>query len=202
MTTENLYVILRTIVDLKGPAEPTFSIALPAAFTNLKAAKDLAKNLLVGEGYEPDFFRRYEVNDGSKEWKHGDGVIVYGEGSSDDILKVEIQTVPDTIGLEIDSTGRVKAHLFHVLTTIIDYNNDRSGSQRYSIVEGSHTRNELAKKHALRVLLDGSVAKEDFVEYDEYSGDVEGPFGANVIVHAVKENGQNILVSVISDRTQ
>jgi hypothetical protein len=82
---------------------------------------------------------------------------------------------------------------------VIEYDKDRSGSQRYSVVQGTHTQRQLACEDALRVLLDKDVKKEDFVEYDEYKGDGEGPFGADVLVHAVKEGGQNVLISVISD---
>jgi hypothetical protein len=103
------------------------------------------------------------------------------------------------IGLQSDDSGRVIVPLHHVLLVVIDYDKDRSGSQRYSVVEGTHTRRQLACKYALRVLLDKDVKKEDFVEYDEYKMDGEGSFGADVLVHAVKEGGQNMLVYVISD---
>jgi hypothetical protein len=114
-------------------------------------------------------------------------------------VKVEIDTVPNLIGVQADDTGRVKAPLYHVLLVVIEYDKDRSGSQRYSVVEGTHTRRQLACEHALQVLLDEDIKKKDFVEYDEYKGDGKGLFGADVMVHAVKEGGQNILVSVISD---
>lgn len=199
MAIDNLYVVKRTFLDPKNPTEYAVSIALPATFTDLAAAKNEARSLLSKEGYEADFFSKYDVNDGTTSWTHGDGVIVYAEGPSGELWYVEVQTVPDYIGLQADSKGRVKAPLYHVLQSVIDYNNDRSGSQRSSIIEGIHTRLELARKQALRVLLDDSVTKEDFVEYDEYSEDAESPFGADVVVHAVKEGGQNVLVSVISD---
>lgn len=199
MATENLYIVKRTFLDPKAPTEPSISITLPATFTDLKAAKNYARSLLVGEGYDAEFFLVYDLNDGSKKWEHGDGVIVYAKGPSEEEFKVEIETAPDSIGLEADSTGKIKAPLYHVLQTIIEYDNDRSGSQRYTVIEGSHTRRELARNQAVRVLLDENVTKEDFVEYDEYSDDTEGPFGGDVVVHAVKESGQNILVSVISD---
>ena len=112
---------------------------------------------------------------------------------------MEIDTVPDLIGLQADDTGRVKTPLHHVLLVVIEYDKDRSGSQRYSVVEGTHTQRHLALEHALRVLLDEDMEKKDFVEYDEYKGDGKGLFGADVMVHAVKEGGQNMLVSVISD---
>jgi len=200
MTTESLYVVKRTFVDPKNPAEPTFNVALPATFTDLKAAKNEARATLIKEGYDPDFFSEYDVNDNSKEWKHGDGVVVYAQGPADELFKVEINTVPKSFEPQADSTGRVQTPLYHVLQTIIEYDSDRSGSQRYSIVEGTYTSSEIAQEEGLRVLLDGNVTKEDFVEYNEYLDGAEGPFGADVIIHAVKEGGQNVLVSVISNR--
>lgn len=199
MTTDNLYVVKRTVFNPKSPTEPTIDIALPATFTDLKAAKIKARTVLAEEGYEKEYFSIYDLNDDSKEWKYGDGVIVYAEGLAKEVLKVEIDTVPDTLGLQADSTGCVKAPLYHVLQTIIEYNNDRSGSQRYSIIEGTHTNPNIARKEALKVLLDNNVTKEDFVVYEEYLGHTEGPYGENVLVHAVKEGGCNLLVSVISD---
>lgn len=198
MAIDNLYVVKKTFVDPKNPAETSFIITLPATFTDLAAAKKEARALLIKEGFETDFFSQYDVNGGSTEWKHGDGVIVYARGPSEELLYVEVNTVPDYIGLQSNSNGRVRAPLYHVLQTIVDYNNDRSGSQRTSIIEGTHTRLELARKQALRVLLDANVKKEDFVEYNEYL-DAESPFGEDVVVHAVKGGGQNVLVAVISD---
>lgn len=199
MAIDNLYVVKRTFIDPKTPNEPTVNIALPATFTDLEAAKNEARTLLSKEGYETDFFSKYDVNDDSAKWTHGDGTIVYAKGPSEELLQVEVDTVPDYIGLQADSRGRVKAPLYHVLQSVIDYNNDRSGFRRTSIVEGIHTRREIARRQAQSVLLDDSVKREDFVEYNEYSDDVESPFGADVVIHAVKEGGQNVLVSVISD---
>jgi hypothetical protein len=115
-------------------------------------------------------------------------------------VKVEIDTTPNATGLPVDATGRVTAPLHHVLLVVIEYDKDRSGAQRYSVVQGTYTRRELACAHALRVLLDEDVKREDFVEYDEYEGDGKGEFGEDVMVHAVKEGGQNVLVLVVSDR--
>lgn len=199
MSTDSLYIVKRTVSKPTTPTEPTVDIALPATFTNLQAAKNEARTLLAKEGYEKESFTTYDVNDGSKEWKHGDGVIVFAKGGAEEVIKVEIDTVPDTLGLQADSTGRVKAPLYHVLQTVIEYNNDRSGCERYSIVQGTHTNPELARKEALRVLLDDDVTEKDFAEYDEYVDDAERPYGDDVVVHAVKEGGQNVLVSVISD---
>ncbi|KAF2258914.1 hypothetical protein CC78DRAFT_438385, partial [Lojkania enalia] len=166
-------------------------------FTDLKAAKEFAKGQLKSEGYDIEFFKTYEVKDPAKTWEYGDGVIVYAVGPSDELFKVELDTISNTHRLQGDQNGRIQEPVYHVLQTIIDYNSDRSGFERYSIVEVTCTSRELARAHALRVLLaDGDVKKEDFVEYDEYADGAEGPFGADVLVHAVKDGGYNVLVSV------
>ncbi|KAF2788871.1 hypothetical protein K505DRAFT_328632 [Melanomma pulvis-pyrius CBS 109.77] len=199
MATENLYVVKRTFVDPKKPTASSFNIELPSTFTDLEAAKEYAKPLLANEGFDTEFFSEYDVKDGSKEWKHDDSIMVYAKGPAGELFKVEIDVVPNLLGLQPDASGRVQQQLYHVLQTDIEYDEDRSGSQRYTIVEGSYATRESAREQALRALLDADVKKEDFVEYDEYADGKEGPFGEDVVVHAVKEGGQNVLVSVISD---
>ncbi|KAF2688464.1 hypothetical protein K458DRAFT_414208 [Lentithecium fluviatile CBS 122367] len=200
MAAENLYIVKRTFLDTNNPGQKEINVALPATFTDLKAAKNEAKNVLTWEGYETEFFSVYDVNDGTKEWKHGDGVIVYAEGPSGERFKVEIDTIPNALGLKAEGAERVQTPLYHVLQTVIEYDMDRSGAQRSNFVQGSFTSVEEAREQALKALLDADMSKEDFVEYDEYSDGTEGPFGQDVVVHAVKEGGQNVLVSVISER--
>ncbi|KAF1839283.1 hypothetical protein BDW02DRAFT_575741 [Decorospora gaudefroyi] len=198
MADESLYIVKRTLLDPKNPAQPLYNTVLPATYTDLKAAKEHAKTALQKEGYEPEFFPVYREKGTTEDWEHGDGVVIYAEGPSEEVLKVEIDTVPNLAGVKADSTGRVTAPLHHVLQTVIEYNNDRSGSRRYSIVEGTYTSAQLARDRALQVLLDGGMKKEEFIEYDEYVDGTEGPFGPDVIVHAVYDGGMNVLVSVIS----
>ncbi|KAH8668839.1 hypothetical protein BX600DRAFT_510902 [Xylariales sp. PMI_506] len=198
MADDKLYVIKRTFTDLKTPSEITFNTATPATFTDLRAAKIEAKAVLFNEGYEKDFFPVYDTIDGAREWKHGDGVIVYAEGSSGEIFTVEVETIPNTENLEPDDDYRLRRPLHHVVQTTIHYNEDRSGSIRDSTIKGTHMTRDLAQAHALALLLDGNTKKEDFAEYDEYSDGTEGPFGPDVIVHVVKDGGENILVSVVS----
>jgi len=188
-------VVKRTFTDLKNPAGVSFNVTLPATFTDLKAAKEAARTTLLQEGYEQDFFPVYEVNSGNEDWTHGDGMIVYAEGPSHEIFSVEIEVVPTSGSFKTDETGRVRDPLYHVLQTMVHYDQDRSGSKRNSVIEGTYMLQEQAQMRALRVLLDSSVKKEDFVEYDEYL-DGKGAFGDYVVVHAVKDNGENILVSV------
>ncbi|KAH8651287.1 hypothetical protein BX600DRAFT_101110 [Xylariales sp. PMI_506] len=198
MASEYLYVVKRTFTDPKAPIETSFNVALPATFTSLEAAKAEAEAVSLKDGYEPSLFAVYEVKDKQHEWKHGDGTIVYGEGLSGEVFKVEIDTVSNTARIEGDGAQRINRPLYHVLQTTVHYNEDRSGSLRDSAVESTHTVRRLAEAKALVILLDQDVTKEDFVEYDEFSDGTESPFGPDVVVHAVMEGGENILVSVIA----
>jgi len=67
-------------------------------------------------------------------------------------------------------------------------------------MRGAYTRPELARKQALRALLDNQVRKEDFVAYDDHLDNAETPYGADVDAHAVLDRGQNVLVSAVSDK--
>ncbi|KAF3047177.1 hypothetical protein E8E12_011559 [Didymella heteroderae] len=198
MDIDRLYVVKRTLlIDQKNTAERTMNIALPATFADLAAAKKMAQLLLGKEGYETDYFSQYDVNNNSPEWKHGDNVIVYARGPSKELFYVEVETIPDYIGLQADNKGRVKAPLYHVLQTVVSHR-DRSGSRPTSIVRGTHTRSQLAQKQALGLLLNDH-SKADFDQYEEYSDDKESPFGADVVVHAIKDGDQEIFVSIIPD---
>jgi hypothetical protein len=199
MASENLYVIKFSSTSPKGAAEPEYLVKLPAKFTNLQAAKKEAKALLPTLGYDTQFLSVYDINTGSQDWKHGDGILVYAEGSEkEEVLTVQIDTVPNVLHIKSETSGRLARPLHHVLQTVVEYNEDRSGSRRYTIVEGTHRHLDLARLHAVRVLL-GDMKREDFAEYDEYGSNTDGPFGPDVLVHAVKGDGENVFVSVVSE---
>lgn len=197
---DTLFVVKRTILDPRKPSGLTSTTTLPATLTDLHAAKAEAKDLLRKEGYDTEFFTRYEVKKDTEDWKHGEGVIVFAQAPSGEVFKVGLDTVPNLSGLQSDASGKVLQPLYHVVQTLVEYNSDRSGSEQYTIVEGTYADRGHAHAHALRVLLDADVTNEDFVEYDEYVDGGEGPFGPDVVVHAVKEGGENVLVSVTADR--
>lgn len=199
MDTDRLYIIKRTLMNPKDSPERTVNIALPATFTNLAAAKKAAKLLLGKEGYEADAFSHYDVNEDSPEWKHGNNVIVFARGLSKEVFYIEIEMVPDYIGLQADKNDRVKAPLYHVLQTVIHHDKNQPERRPTSVVRGIHTRPQLAQKQALGLLLKDH-SEEDFDKYEEYSDEKESPFGLDVLVHAVKNGKEEFFVSVVSDR--
>jgi hypothetical protein len=196
----DLYVVKRTFTDTRnvGP-EPTYKVAILASFTSLASAKAFARNALKEEGYDIELLPVYETNNDAATWKHGDGVLVHAEGLDGVVIEVSLDTTGNSLGLKSDSTGRVVTPLFHVLQTLIYYDEDRSGAKRASVVEGTFETRKKAANYARRVLLDADVSKSDFAEYDEYDDGTVSPFGDDVIVHAVKEGGQNILVAVVTE---
>jgi hypothetical protein len=198
MSSENLYHVKRSCIDLKDPKELHWKVAIPTTYTNLHAAKESSKQALVKEGYSQSDFVKYEVNNGQKGWAYGSHVIVVAEGPSGETFTVEIETMPNTADLTGDADGKVVEKLYHVVQTNIDYNWDRSGSKRETNIEGSYTNLDEAKKRALTTLLDDDVRKEDFLDYKEYVQCGTSPFGPDNLVHAIKNNGENNLVSIIS----
>jgi len=197
MAAENLYIVQRTILDPKNPREVSFTVSFPAAFTDLRAAKEEAKLVLINEGYDTELLPIYQINDGLDVWKYGDRVIVYAEGPSGEIFNVSIATIPNLGLFESDKRGRVLLPLYYVVQTIIHYDLDPSGTRRDVIIEGAYSSRALALEQALNVLLDDDVTRGDFTVYEEYRENADWPFGADVVVHAVKESGKHFLVSVI-----
>jgi hypothetical protein len=200
MSIDNLYIVKRTYTDHKDPNRNEFKVAIKGTYTDLRAAKSAAQRVLADEGYARDNFSSYDVNDGTAgPWRHGDGVIVHAVVAAETFL-VELETVPNTIAAARADDGRVNGHLFHVLQTDVDYNADRSGDARSTHVEGSFRTREEAREWALTALLAGGAFQTgDFAEYDVYDDGTESPFGADVLVHAANENGQNFLMSVLEE---
>jgi hypothetical protein len=209
MSTDNLYIVKRTYTDHKDPNRNQFKVAISGTYTDLRAAKAAAQQVLVDEGYSRDNFSSYDVNDGSlRPWPHGDGVMVRAVAGPDpgaERFLVELETVPNVLSAAAppagsSAGGRVPGTLFHVLQTDVDYNADRSGDARSTHVEGSFRAREQARDCALAALLDGGTLRpSDFAEYDVYDDGTESPFGAGVLIHAANENGQNFLVSVVEE---
>lgn len=198
-TSENLYHVLLTIIDLKKDATGAAQdVSIRGTFTSLPSAKTSARSLLTDLGYEKDFFTTYDVR-GSHEgdWPHGDGVQVYAAVPESEILRVELQTAANRFGFEGDATGRVARELWHVLQTTIHYNFDRSGAKRDSTIEGSYESGERARQAALGALLDEDVTKESFEEYDEVTRKEDWGWGEDVVVHAVGKAGENFIVRVL-----
>jgi hypothetical protein len=197
--SEDIYVIKRYAAEKREPDGSVEDVTLFGTYTDLAAAKKASYTVLQFEGYEKEFFATYDINDATKEWTHGDGVMVYAVTPTGEKFRVEIETEPNTTGLIGDVRGKVGEVLYHILQTTINYNIDASGNARTTTVEGTFKSEVEAKKAAETVLLDGAVKKEDFAEYDVYHGQDEWGYGEEIIVHAVGVGGENILIGVVKN---
>lgn len=196
-----LYHIKRTITDYaadKSGATRTTDIL--GTFTDLHAAKEAALKSLEKEGFKKDDFELYKVNDGSDDWAHGEGIMVFAKAPSGSEFEVRLDTKPNINKFKGNEQGAViEPYLHYVLQTTINYNNDRIGGIQTTEVEGAYGTRKAAFEAAKVALLDEEVKKESFAEYDERDTEDEKgewPYGEDVLVHAVAETGENFLVAV------
>jgi hypothetical protein len=200
MGSEFLYNIKVTYTNLKDPQQNYYRTTITSTFTDLHDAKDAARSELLNEGYSQSDFKSYDINDGSKSWEDSNGLIVRAVGPGNEKFSVVIEAVPNLENITSSTGSRILAKLYHVLQTNIDYGVDDMGGKRETIVENTCLTLKAARARALVALLDGSMDKEDYEEYSEYPELVEGvdlKSGDEVIVHATRGNGMNILVSVL-----
>jgi hypothetical protein len=193
---ENIYILKRYAAEKREPDGSTENVTLFGTYTELSAAKKASYTILQFEGYEKEFFATYEINDGTKDWTYGDGVMVYAKTSDGEKFSVEIETEPNTLGLIGNPRGKVDEDLYHILQTTIHYNIDASGDARTTSIEGTFRAENEAKKAAEVILLDGTVTKGDFAVYEVFEGQEEWGHGEEVVVHAVGFSGENIVIGV------
>ncbi|KAH7009177.1 hypothetical protein B0J12DRAFT_752178 [Macrophomina phaseolina] len=186
-----------------GHANSILQPSIRATYTDPAKAKTYALRALLDEGYQPEQFLELHMRHGTQAekpstWPYGDDVSVWAK-------TVEIETTPNTLSsvLDHDGDGRVKEPLFFLVQTTIDYAKDWSVGSRQTTIQGVfRTRDETAAR-ALTVLLgqggerEREIKKSDFASYEENAGQDDWPFDSNVMVHAIGENGLNILVAVV-----
>jgi len=198
MASEDLYHVKRIMVDHKNdPTGALQKVDIRGTYTDLSNAKAAAKNALFEEGYEKEWFTVYDVRDGQDDWKHGDGFFVYAKAPEGEVFTVGLETAPNHAKFIGNDAGKVESEMYHVLQTTIHYNIDRSGASRDTSLEGTFRTFDEAKKAALTCLLDEDIRKENFVEFDEYTGQDDWAYGEDTMVHAVAQGGENSLVQVI-----
>jgi hypothetical protein len=111
---ELLYHVKRTIIDFaqdKSGATQTTDIF--GTFTDLAAAKAAARSALPSEGYLKGDFVEYEENDGTKDWKRGDGVIVFAKAEAGQEFVVCLDTTPNTLHFKGNASSEVEGHLHY-----------------------------------------------------------------------------------------
>ncbi len=113
-TPELLYHVKRTITDFaedKSGATQTTDIL--GTFTNLASAKAAARSALASEGYLKDDFEDYVENNGTEEWTHGDGVIVFAKAPRGQEFEVRLDTKPNDLHFNGNAGGEVEGHLHY-----------------------------------------------------------------------------------------
>ena len=170
MDTELLYHTVLTVVDYHiDTSGSTQYVYVLGSHGTLEAAKEFAVKALHNLGYEADEFAVYEAHQTGVEWRHGDGVIVYAKAPAGQEFIVRLDTTPNPEGLMMRPDGSLVLgggldHLHYVLQTKVDYNQDRSGANRTTDIEGCYRRREDAV-HAARECLAEDRAR--FAQYDE-----------------------------------
>ncbi|EEA25128.1 hypothetical protein TMatcc_006646 [Talaromyces marneffei ATCC 18224] len=177
------------------------------SYTSLDAAKTAAYSCLYDAGYSKSWFTQYDVHRDSN-----DGKVVTATGI--DGTKFAVQILNSVIDGGVpqgasklwnysveEKNQRVSTELFYVVQVKTRYDDEE---RREINIEGTFLTYTAARDYAKVVLLspaDGIDAKS-YAEYDEAEPDQHDcGFGANVIVHAVGEHGENFLVSVVKSQT-
>jgi len=201
----NLYhVLLSTSHIQKDPNGAIEKLRICSTFTDLKAAKAEAHKTLFEAGYEREWFAEYDTNQeefAAHHIKRRTGLAVFAKAQDGTIFQTYVATTPNLQGFEGDpEEHKVHFSLYHVVETIVLYDEDDSGEARETNVEGSFRTYEDARRFASEVLLapENGVTKDSFAQYDE-AGPTEKDcgYGDNVLVHAIGSNGENLLVSVL-----
>lgn len=209
-----LYHTVFTTSNLTPTSDPNSQVTtlqICGTFTTLKSAVASARRTLWDAGYEREMFIDYETKETEFEEHHvthREGLAVLAKAKDATEFRVSVSRGNDIAHLRmqtenIDDDHKIFSELYHVVKTIIAYNEDESGTARDNIVEASFTSYAEARKIAGQALLLGAKgvaakSKEDFAQYDEAEGNEKDcGFGENVVVRAVTDNGANFLISVV-----
>lgn len=111
---EFLYHVKRTIIDYAQDKSGATRITdILGTFTDLAAAKLAARSALASESYLRDDFEEYEENNGTEDWKHGDGVIVFAKVPAGQVFEVSLVTNPNLLRFHGNASGEVEGPLHY-----------------------------------------------------------------------------------------
>ena len=105
--------------------------------------------------------------------------------------------------LRSNRAGRIETPLYRVVWTIVHYRDDESGETRDMTIAGSFKAYGEARKVTLSTLLwwDDGISWNIYAAYDEAApAELDCRCGEKVIVHAIGQNGENFMVSVLEGR--
>src|SRR6201999_296642 len=155
---ENLFhVLLSTSHIQKDPNGAIEKLRICETFTDLKAAKAEAHKTLFEAGYEREWFTEYDTNQAefaAHHIKRRTGLAVFAQAQDGTIFRVSVATTPNLQGFQGNPEDhKVHFNLYHVVETVIMYDEDDSGEARETNVEGSFKTYEEARRFASEVLL-------------------------------------------------
>jgi hypothetical protein len=200
--SDTLYHVLLTTSHLEKDINSAVQgLRICGTFTSLPAAKAAAHTCIFSLGYEAEWFSNFRTQHDLELIDHDESRIVEATGPGGEVFAVDIATVPNSAGLvSRGSSGRVTMPLFHVVQTVVHYGSDSSGESRDTIVKGSFAEYKRAREvaHELLLWFEEGIEKSTYVQYEE-AGEEETDcgYGENVVVHAVGNQGENYLVSVL-----
>jgi len=201
---DSIYHVLFTVSHLQKDVNAEVQkVRVCGTYTSLEAAKAAAHRCLFDAGYEREWFTDFETKQEEFQAHHikrRSGLIVLATAPDGTIFRVSVATTPNVQQYKGGEDHKVEKDLFHVVQTNVLYTEDESGEARDTNVEGSFQTYEEARKFAAQALLspEDGITKATFAQYDEAApNETDCGFGENVVIHAVGENGENILVSVL-----
>lgn len=203
---ENLYHVLFStshLSNLEDVNDQVEKVRVSGTYTSLGAAKAAAHRTLFEAGYEKEWFTEYDTKQDdfiAHGVKRRTGLAVLAKAKDGTIFRVSIATTPNVQGFRDDEDHKIHRPLYHVVQTSVLYSEDDTGEARETNVEGSFLKYEEARQFAGQVLLapEEGLTKDSFAQYEEAGpNETDCGYGENVVVHAVGQNGENILVSVL-----
>jgi len=204
---KNYHILITSSHLTKDPNQQVEKLRIVGTYDSLPLAKGAAHRALFDAGYEAEFFKAYGVSadffdkqDIPRQDRNG--LLVYAVAQDSTIFQVRIVTTSnDAEWTHQFEDGRICRDLYYVLQTTASYHDGSEGeNSRVHNIKGVFDSYEEARKSALGVLanaVDGMTG-ESYAQYDEVAAnETDCGYGENVLVHAVGQDGENLLVSVV-----
>lgn len=197
----SLFNVVLTLTHMQKDVDMNLQgVRICGTYDSLPAAKGFAHRCLFDAGYEQEWFTTFETQHEGILIDHKQNEIVRAIGPGGEEFIVNISTIPNVFELKSNDAGRVETPLYHVVQTIVHYRADESGQTRETTIQGSFKTFEEARKVALSTLLwwEDGISRNTYAQYDEAGpGELDCGYGENVLVHAIGQNGENFVVSVL-----
>ena len=199
--SDTLYHVVLTSSHLEHDVNSVVqAVRICGTYSSLPTAKAFAHRCLFDAGYEQEWFTTFKTQHGGELVDRKEGIIVDAIGPGGEEFTVTIVKISNVFELKASAGHRVETPLYHVVQTVVHFREDESGQTRDTRIMGSYPRYDEARKVAHSVLLwwEKDIDTNTYAEYEEAGpGELDCGYGENVVVHAVGQNGENFLVSVL-----